>query len=171
MISTPQTLYKLIILYFLDSVDFSLSNAIISEYILGKGYTDYFTIQKSLSELEEEKLIESSSTHKSTYYTITDDGKQTLDCFHYEISQTIKDEIKNYLKDHFTDIIDYLSVVSDYERVRKNEYLVTCKLLERDTLIASVSLTVTTEEAAQDVCNNWSKNNAAVYAYLCKNLM
>ena len=49
MISTPQTLFKLMILYFLDSVDFSLSNAVISDYILEKGYTDYFNIQKAFS--------------------------------------------------------------------------------------------------------------------------
>ena len=36
------TLYKLIILYMLDKVDFPLTNSQISEFVLDKGYTDYF---------------------------------------------------------------------------------------------------------------------------------
>ena len=46
------TLYKLIILYMLEKVDFPLTNAQISDFILGKGYTTYFTLQKALSELD-----------------------------------------------------------------------------------------------------------------------
>ena len=47
------TLYKLIILYMLDKVDFPLTNAQISEFILNKGYTTYFKLQQALSELTE----------------------------------------------------------------------------------------------------------------------
>lgn len=171
MISTPQTLFKLIILYFLDSVDFSLSNAIISDYILNADFTDYFNIQTAFSELEEESLITSSSTHKSTYYNITAEGRETLNFFHYEITQDIKNNIKDYLKNHFNEIVEALSVLSDYSRIRKNEYLVTCKIKERDSLLASVQLTVTTEESAQQVCRKWAEKNQTIFAYLVKNLM
>ena len=44
------TLYKLIILYMLDRVDFPLTNSQISEFILDKGYTDYFKLQQAISE-------------------------------------------------------------------------------------------------------------------------
>ncbi len=171
MISTPQTLFKLMILYFLDSVEFSLSNAIISDYILGAGYTDYFNIQKAFSELEDESLIISTSTHKTTYYNITDDGRKTLECFHYEISKDIKNEIKEYLKEHFRDIVEALSVVSDYTRVRMNEYSVSCKITERDQVLASVGLTVSDEETARTVCGNWADHNNDIYSYLIKILL
>ena len=36
------TLYKLIVLYMLDRVDFPLTTSQISEFILDKGYTTYF---------------------------------------------------------------------------------------------------------------------------------
>ena len=41
------TLYKLIILYMLDKVDFPLTNSQISEFVLDKGYTDYFKLQQA----------------------------------------------------------------------------------------------------------------------------
>ena len=40
------TLYKLIVLYMLDRVDFPLSNATITGFILESGYTDFATIQQ-----------------------------------------------------------------------------------------------------------------------------
>ena len=51
------TLYKLIILYMLDKVDFPLTNSQISEFVLDKGYTDYFKLQQALSELTDGGII------------------------------------------------------------------------------------------------------------------
>ena len=55
------TLYKLIILYMLDKVDFPLTNSQISEFVLDKGYTDYFKLQQALSELADGGLIPNTS--------------------------------------------------------------------------------------------------------------
>ena len=60
------TLYKLIILYMLDKVDFPLTNSQISEFVLDKGYTDYFKLQQALSELADSGLILKESTHNRT---------------------------------------------------------------------------------------------------------
>lgn len=49
--SEPLTLYKLIILYMLEKVDFPLTNAQISGFVLDKGYTTYFHLQQAISEL------------------------------------------------------------------------------------------------------------------------
>ena len=69
------TLYKLIILYMLDKVDFPLTNSQISEFVLDKGYTDYFKLQQALSELADGGLILKESTHNRTLFHLTEDGK------------------------------------------------------------------------------------------------
>lgn len=171
MLSSPQTIYKLTILYMLDSVDFSLSNAIVSDFILKEGFTDYFNIQTAFSELETDGLITSSTTYKTTYYSITKDGKDTLDCFHYEISHAIKDDVKAYLKEHFNDIVETLSIVSDYSKSGDHTYITECKILERGTFLASVKLSVSSEEQAQSVCRKFKENSSELYAYLIKTLM
>ena len=61
-------LYKLIILYMLDKVDFPLTNSQISEFILNEGYTNYFTVQQTISELVESGFIHEESTHNRTFY-------------------------------------------------------------------------------------------------------
>ncbi len=52
------TLYKLIVLYMLQKVDFPLTTAQISEFILDQGYTTYFTLQEALSEMVDSDLIQ-----------------------------------------------------------------------------------------------------------------
>lgn len=46
---TPESLqlYKLIILYFLNQADQPMPNAILSDFILETGYTDYLSIQQT----------------------------------------------------------------------------------------------------------------------------
>ena len=66
------TLYKLIILYMLDKVDFPLTNSQISEFVLDKGYTDYFKLQQALSELADGGLILKESTHNRTLFHLTE---------------------------------------------------------------------------------------------------
>ena len=45
--SEPLTLYKLIVLYIVDKVDFPLTNSQISSFILDKGYTSTLPFSRS----------------------------------------------------------------------------------------------------------------------------
>ena len=65
------TLYKLIVLYMLDKVDFPLTNGQISEFILDKGYTTYFTLQQAISEMVEAGFLREETTHNRTLYHLT----------------------------------------------------------------------------------------------------
>ena len=80
---TPEALqlYKLIILYFLNKADQPMPNAILSDFILESGYTDYLSIQQTLSELTEDKMILVEQTLQKSYYTIAEIGKETLRFF------------------------------------------------------------------------------------------
>ena len=58
LIESSFTLYKLIILYMLQKVNFPLTNAQISDFILDRGYTNYFHLQQAISEMLDTHLIE-----------------------------------------------------------------------------------------------------------------
>ena len=73
------TLYKLIILYMLDKVDFPLTTSQISEFVLDKGYTSYFKLQEALSDLAESGLIRTETTHNRTLYHLTENGSSLID--------------------------------------------------------------------------------------------
>ena len=90
-------LYKLIILYMLDQVDFPLTNSQISEFILDEGYTTYFKLQQALSELLSSGFIHEEATHSRTFYHLTEEGAATIQYFKNDISPAIQTDIHTFL--------------------------------------------------------------------------
>ena len=70
-------LYKLMVLYMLNKVDFPLTNSQISEFILDKGYTNYFTLQQALHDLSDTELIRTEHIHNNSYYSMNQSGEET----------------------------------------------------------------------------------------------
>ena len=63
----PFTTYKLIVLYMAKHAKETLTNSQISEFILDRDYTDYFQLQKVLSELVETELLRKRTISNSSY--------------------------------------------------------------------------------------------------------
>ena len=57
MLQDPLTLYKLIVLYMLNRVTFPLTTAQVSDFILGKEYTNFLTLQQVINELTDAGMI------------------------------------------------------------------------------------------------------------------
>ena len=101
------TLYKLIVLKMLDEADAPLTGAQITDFILEKEYTNYFTLQQVLSEMSETGLVTVASTRNSSLYRITDSGRHTLKYFGDKVSDTICGEITSFLQEHQIELITY----------------------------------------------------------------
>ncbi len=171
MNSDSMTLYKLIILFILDKVDFPLTNAQMSNFILERGYTNYFTIQQAIKELDASSLLKGETIRNSSYFVITDNGRETLEFFNKEIGDTIKAEIIEYLKENKYELREEVSTLSEYFEAKKGEYIAHCYVQERGSKIMEVSLNVTSEEEAASICNNWKDKSQEIYAYLMSNLL
>ena len=96
----PFTLYKLIILYMLDRVDFPLTNSQISSFLLDRGYTNYFTLQQAFSELEEANLVKPQTIRNTTQFQLTKSGREALGYFCDRIPNAIQEEADQYLQEH-----------------------------------------------------------------------
>ena len=88
------TLYKLMILYLIEKVDFPLSNSQISEFILDKGYTNYFTVQRAFHELEEENMLRVKQIRNMSHYALSDEGSEAIEMFEYQIPNSINLKIR-----------------------------------------------------------------------------
>ena len=152
------TLYKLIILYMLDKVDFPLTNSQISEFVLDKGYTDYFKLQQDLSELADG-------------FHLTEDGKGTIHLFRDKISKPIQDDIDHFLQTKQYDLKNEVSVKADYMKNAREEYSVRCQVFENHEPLIDLTLSVPTEKEASAIALNWQKKNQVVYAWLMSQLL
>lgn len=171
MIESPYSLYKLIILYMLKKVTFPLTRAQISDFVVGEGYTSYFHLQEVLAEMEESHLLKTEHHGHMTYYSMDEQGRQTLDFFENEISPEIRRDIANYLVLHSYEMRSDSSTLADYFRTADQNYCVHCSVREgRETLI-ELKFTVPTETAAQTLAENWKQKSTEAYEALLKVLM
>lgn len=160
------TQYKLIVLYMLDHVDFPLTNTQISNFLLDKEYTTYFTIQQAINELIGAELIHAKSTHNNTCYYITPAGRETLSFFPDKISSAIKADVLTYFAENKMELKQEISVIADYYKTTAQEYAVRCQIKEKDRALVDLTITAKTKEQAEAVCENWKKQNEEVYAFL-----
>lgn len=165
------TIYKLIVLYMLDRVDFPLTNTQISNFVLEKEYTTYFTLQQALNDLLSSELISAEELYNNTQYRITDSGKETIAFFHTKLSKAIKQDIEEYCQTNQIALRNETSIVADYYRTTGNNYAAHCVLKEKDAPLAEITLTVGSKEQATAVCDNWRKHCEDIFIYLMDTLV
>ena len=162
----PSTIYKLIILYMLDKLDFPLTNTQISDFFLEKDYTTYFNIQQVLGNLVDSDLILTESTHNNTQYSITAAGRDTLTFFQDKISPEIENDIHHYFDAHQMEIKCENSLLADYYKTTRQDYAVRLQLKEKGVSRIDLTLSLPNKELAEAVCSNWRNSSEDVYTYL-----
>lgn len=165
------TQYKLIILYMLDKVDFPLTNTQISNFILEKEYTTYFTLQQAISELITAELIRTESTHNNTYYHITPAGLETLSYFPDKISDAIKQDVLSYFEENRIELKKEVHILADYYKTTGQEYAARCQIKDKETPLIDLTIRAGNRKQAEAICQNWRTQNEDVYAYLMDMLL
>ena len=165
------TLYKLIVLYMLDKVDLPLTTSQISEFILDKGYTSYFRLQETLSELTDSDLLRVETTHNRTLYHLTENGAETIHFFSNKISPAIRQEIDDFLKEKQYDLKEEVAIKSDYYLNTNHEFEVRCQIMENGYNLIDLRLTVPTEKEAEAIAAKWSLKSQEIYTSLLTDLL
>ena len=167
----PNMIYKITVLSLLSKVDFPLSNAQIVQFFLDKEYTDYFTLQQIISDLEESHLIDKNAAHNNTLYSLTEDGKQTLALMRDKVSSAIEDDLIDYLKQNKLEIKKDNALTANYDTAIGGGYIVHCKYTHDGHTMLDLSLHIPTAEQAETICNNWKARHEDVYMSLMDTLV
>ena len=143
------TLYKLIILYMLDKVDFPLIQ--LPDFVNLSWTKDIPIISNSsrlFLNLRNGGLILKESTHNRTLFHLTEDGKGTIHLFRDKISKPIQDDIDHFLQTKQYDLKNEVSVKADYMKNAGEEYSVRCQVFENHEPLIDLTLSVPTEKEA-----------------------
>ncbi len=163
-------LYKLIILYMLDRIDYTLTNSQLSDFILDKGYTNLFNIHESISELIDSGFIQRSSIRDTVHYQITDQGEEALSYFENRLPNSIKQDIMEYFDAQKIKMKNESEIYADYYFNEHNEYTVECVIKERKETLVDIKLSVPTKSQAIMICDNWRERSGNVYSFLINEL-
>ena len=154
----------------LDLVDFPLTTSQLSQFILDKGYTNYFSFQQALNELEDAGFIQSEQIRNTTQFHLTPEGKEALDMFDYKISTAIKDDIYAYFAAEKINLRNEVEIFATYYPAKREEYTVQCSILERKETMLDIKLNVPTLEQATRICDTWQEKSNSIYDYLVRQL-
>ena len=164
------TLYKLIVLYMLNRVNFPMTTAQVSDFILEKDYTNFLTLQQVINELTDANLISSETIRNRTHLSITPEGRETLNFFEKRINDAIKQEINTYFRENEFALRNEVSVLGDYYKSTSGEYEAHLVAKDRGINLVDITLSVPVEETAAAICDNWQKKNQEIYKYLITEL-
>lgn len=167
----PNIIYKITVLAMLDKVDFPLSNTQISNFFLDYSYTDYFTIQLTISRLLDSGLIFSHATHKSTLYRMTSLGVDTLKYFVNKITPAIEDDLISYFQANQMELKKENSILANFYKSTEQGFDVRCQFKEKNLSVIDLTIHVGTKTQAEAVCSNWQKQHMDIYAYLMDTLI
>lgn len=170
MLQDPLTIYKLIVLYMLNRVTFSLTTAQVSDFILEKEYTNFLTLQQVLNELSDAGLIGLETVRNRTLLSITEEGKSTLSFFENRISEAIKQDINEFFLEREYTLRNEVSILGDYYKSTSGEYEAHLVAKDRGIHLVDITLSVPTEETASAICDNWQKKNQEIYQFLVQQL-
>lgn len=154
----------------LNKVNFSLSSSQIGDFILKNEYTNFLTLQQVFADLKENSLIQAKTIRNRTYYSITDEGVNTLTYFQSRISNAIKEDINQYFEQNEMELRNEVSVLADYHRSSNGEYVAQLWAKDHETELVTIELTVPTEEIASSICLKWKNKNEEIYQYLTEQL-
>lgn len=171
MVSEPLTLYKLMILYMLSCVDFPLTGDQLTQFVLEKGYTGYFNVQQALADLIDTGLVLANRIYNISYYSITRNGRDTLEAFRHLVSDEILQEIDEYISQHKYRFRNENDITADYVKLGEKDYKVVCEVRGTREFISDLTFHVPSEQMAIAICDNWPERYEEIYSYLVEKLM
>ncbi len=166
----PRNEIKLMILYLLSRVSFSLNHESLSNFFLDK-YTTFITFQGILADLVDTKLVDEYKTKTSIFYKATNDGIDALNSFINDISKTHIEEIDNYIKENKFKLKEESIVNANYTDGENGNYRISLEINENKDETFKLEIDVPTTDAAITMCENWKEKAKNIYTYIMKQLL
>ncbi|WP_130837584.1 DUF4364 family protein [Lachnoclostridium sp. Marseille-P6806] len=169
--TSPITIYKLIVLYMLDRIEGAISNAAISDFLLDHDLTNnYISVQQALFELEQSGLVTSDTMGSRTMIRITREGEEALTFFVSDLNPDIRRECTEFLRANGMQLRSDAETTARYYRRITGDYEVHLAVKEKQTPLVDLRLNVPTEDMAKHMQQGWLTKNQQIYQYLMETL-
>lgn len=154
---------KLLLLYIIKTSPKKFNKDELSEFLLNKGYINYFQFQQYLSELTQGDFIKVVSKDNLSIYKILEKGEKTLELFENKIPVKIKEDLLVEFKLQDLELKRETQIKADIFKKENNQYNVNLKLVENEAVLFSLYLEVPSEDQAEYICNLWKQNPNEIF--------
>ena len=156
---------KVIILYILNTINKSVTNEALYKLVLSIQDINYFYFQQFILDLLENKYITKiqEDEYSEIVYSITSSGKETLELTKDILPGILKLKIDTTIKGKLGNIEEQVSIISEYTPGNKDDFIVTCKIVENNRTIFETSISAASREQAKFISDNWKENAINIY--------
>lgn len=162
---------KLMLLFFLDSIDFELTRSQFYRIFFEKGWMDYFDFQARLTELEEDGHVAALPLTFGHGYRVTPQGKQTLSMFAEELPHSLREKLSECAQQNREILRSEAQFYARQTQLPDGGYQATLRLMDKHAHILDISLQLPTAQLAQAACDAWPKQAEGIYQELLKRLV
>ena len=106
-----------------------------------------------------------------SHYYLTEEGEEAIGMFEYQIPQSIKDDISQFLDEKEYELRKETDLEADFFPAKRDEYTVHLKIKEKDTLLLELNLNVVSREQAVHICDHWNEMHSDVYSAIIQKLL
>lgn len=160
---------KLKLLYILNYINIPLTNIEITNHILENNYMDYFSLQQLLGDLCDSKFVKLNSKNGNEYYSISEAGIAALEMFGEKLPDYFTNEIANKFSYFKKELKKQRELIGHYYK-REDEYIVSLQVMENESVIFNLSISVPTEILAKNICKKWDSNPEEIFGSIITTL-
>ena len=164
---------KLIMLFVFDKMESALSERPIVEMCTaGNNWLNYMDCMELLPKLLDDGFIcKISSTEDEPLYTITSDGRESLNSFYITIPKSIRDEISAFIKKNSGKLRNRQECKSDYYQNVDGTYTVFLKILAPVQPMLELKFVIPDKKTAQNIYKNWESKASELYSAIYETLV
>ncbi len=161
--STGMTLNKLNILFFMRALGLPMTPQQFVELDAREGWMGYFNLREALADLVESGLLNSIPSVLGESYVLNESGAETLKQFEKRIPDSQRSMLDHTAKENREALLIQRQYSSTLKKEAPLEYKVELKAYENEKAMFELAFMVTSREAAQRVCDEWSAKAPGVY--------
>ena len=163
---------KLIILYVFDKMESALSERTVLETCTAGNWLNYMDCKELFIRLIEDGFIcPATSSVEEPTYTLTADGRDTLNNFYIVIPKSIRDEIIAFVKKNSGKMRNRQECKADYFQNADGTYTVYVKILAPVQPMLELKFVVPDKKTAQYIYKNWENKAAELYSAIYDTLV
>ena len=157
---------KLILLFVFDKMESALSERTILETCTAmNGWLNYMDCKELLPRLLEDGFIcRISSPEEEQLYSITSDGRESLNNFYINIPKSLRDEISTFVKKNSGKLRKRQECKADYYQNVDGTYTVFLKILAPVQPMLELKFVVPDKKTAQYIYKNWDSKASELYS-------
>ena len=164
---------KLIVLFVFDKMESPLSERTILEMCTaGNNWLNYMDCKELIPRLLDDGFIcEITSPEEELLYTITSDGRESLNSFYINIPKSIREEISAFIKKNSGKLRNRQECKSDYYQNVDGTYTVFLKILAPVQPMLELKFVVPDKKTAQNIYKNWECKASELYSAIYDTLV